>query len=77
MLAENVVSYTAPRGDTELEDLSYDGYLDGGIMRGGLGQLVDGLYGADDFIQDSRQQTSGKYKSQFAYLMVDLILVFI
>ncbi|KAL1117262.1 hypothetical protein AAG570_004588 [Ranatra chinensis] len=28
-------------------------------MRGGLGQLVDGLYGADDFLQEARQQSSG------------------
>jgi hypothetical protein len=52
-LAESIVSYSAPRGeaDSALEDLSYDGFLDGSHMRGGLGQLVDGLFG-DDHIQD-------------------------
>ena len=54
------MSYTAPRGQAEstLEDLSYDGVLDGNSMRGGLGQLVDGLYG-DDHIQN---HTPGKAK---------------
>jgi hypothetical protein len=47
------VSYSAPRGEmgSLLDDLSYDGVLDGSYMRGGLGQLVDGLYG-DDHVQD-------------------------
>jgi hypothetical protein len=47
------VSYSAPRGEmgSLLDDLSYDGVLDGSHMRGGLGQLVDGLYG-DDHVQD-------------------------
>nr|CAD7448028.1 unnamed protein product [Timema bartmani] len=54
---ESVLAYTAPRGelqgaDSYLEDLSYDGVLDGNVMRSGLGQLVDGLYGNDDFAPD-------------------------
>lgn len=52
-LAESIVTYSAPRGEANsaLEDLSYDGSLDGGYMRGGLGQLVDGIFG-DDHIQE-------------------------
>lgn len=57
-VAEYMVNYTAPRGDSEMEDLSYDGFLDGGLMRGGLGQLVDGLYGSDDFLQEAREPSS-------------------
>lgn len=53
------MSYNAPRGDSELEDLSYDGYLDSGIMKGGLGQLVDGVYGSDDFLLEAREPSSG------------------
>ncbi|XP_063215521.1 discoidin domain-containing receptor 2-like [Bacillus rossius redtenbacheri] len=54
---QSIVSYAAPRGelagpDSYLEDLSYDGALDGATMRGGLGQLADGLYGDDDFAPD-------------------------
>ncbi|XP_068082067.1 discoidin domain-containing receptor 2 [Anabrus simplex] len=54
---QNGISYSAPKGETygadiSLEDLSYDGVLDGGQMTGGLGQLMDGLYGADDFLPD-------------------------
>ncbi|XP_021918994.1 discoidin domain-containing receptor 2-like [Zootermopsis nevadensis] len=50
---QSIVSYSAPRGDVDsaLEDLSYDGILDGRQMHGGLGQLVDGLFG-DDHLQD-------------------------
>jgi discoidin domain receptor family protein 2 len=52
--AESIVSYSAPRGEAEsvLEDLSYDGILDGNYMRGGLGQLVDGVYGGDRIEDD-------------------------
>ncbi|KAG8230045.1 hypothetical protein J437_LFUL000881 [Ladona fulva] len=58
---EGVVSYTAPRGDARspeagLEDLSYDGVVDSSIMKGGLGQLTDGLFGADQFTPDLKGQ---------------------
>ncbi|KAF6200643.1 hypothetical protein GE061_005086 [Apolygus lucorum] len=56
---QHMINYTAPRGDSELEDLSYDGYLDGAVMSGGLGQLVDGLYGSDDFLQETREPSGG------------------
>ncbi|XP_073975548.1 discoidin domain-containing receptor 2-like isoform X3 [Rhodnius prolixus] len=56
---QSLMSYNAPRGDSELEDLSYDGYLDSGIMKGGLGQLVDGVYGSDDFLLEAREPSSG------------------
>lgn len=67
---ESVIRYTAPKGDQlvheglqdptmDLEDVSYDGVLDGGIMRGGLGQLVDGLYGDDDFQKQIHGESSG------------------
>ncbi|XP_046678301.1 LOW QUALITY PROTEIN: discoidin domain-containing receptor 2-like [Homalodisca vitripennis] len=49
---QSVISYTAPKGDSEFEDTSYDGFLDGVIMRGGLGQLVDGLLGSEDFLDE-------------------------
>jgi hypothetical protein len=60
-ISESIVTYSAPRGEAEssLEDLSYDGILDGSHMRGGLGQLVDGLFG-DDHIED---HTPGKFTS--------------
>lgn len=45
--------------DKELEDLSYDGVVEGGEMRGGLGQLVDGLFGDDVFNPDD-EDGSGK-----------------
>lgn len=48
---ESVISYVAPRADTEFEDVSYDGDLGRSFMTGGLGMLTDSLYGADDFLQ--------------------------
>ncbi|RZF40164.1 hypothetical protein LSTR_LSTR015008 [Laodelphax striatellus] len=52
-MEESVVSYTAPEGESEddLNDLSYDGKRGNGVMSGGLGQLVDSLYGPEDFRQ--------------------------
>ena len=54
-LTEGVVSYSIPqgmvRGSFELMDHTYDGKEDSrtGELRGGLGQLVDGRYGYDNF----------------------------
>ncbi|XP_050419967.1 discoidin domain-containing receptor 2-like isoform X2 [Adelges cooleyi] len=52
---QSVISYMAPRADTEFEDVSYDGDLGRTYMTGGLGMLTDGLYGADDFLQSDLQ----------------------
>lgn len=68
IFTENIIRYTAPKGDSrdeqdpsmDLGDVSYDGILDGDIMRGGLGQLVDGLYGDDDFQKQIHGENSGK-----------------
>ena len=56
LFSEGVVSYSIPqgmvRGSTlELMDHTYDGVEDSrtGDLRGGLGQLVDGRYGYDNF----------------------------
>lgn len=59
------MKYEAPRGeirepDIDLEDISYDGILDGNMMKGGLGQLVDGLYGDDDYQKLLQGEHSGK-----------------
>ncbi|XP_018915525.2 discoidin domain-containing receptor 2 [Bemisia tabaci] len=54
-----IVSYSAPQGSNGLVDRSYDGFIDRGIMRGGLGQLTDGLYGTPQFLHDSRDEESG------------------
>lgn len=61
---QSVVKYNAPRGevrdlDIDLEDVSYDGVLEGGLMRDGLGQLVDGLYGDDDYQKQLQGENSG------------------
>lgn len=77
---ENVVKYSAPRGgmrdpEVDLQDISYDGILDGGQMRDGLGQLVDGLYGDDDYQKQLQGEHSGKYvKKIMCILKIDLLL---
>ncbi|XP_071444959.1 discoidin domain-containing receptor 2-like [Hetaerina americana] len=58
---QGIISYIAPRGDARspeagLEDLSYDGVVDAASMKGGLGQLSDGLFGADHFTPDLKGQ---------------------
>ena len=67
------MSYSAPRGEigSPLEDLSYDGLSEGSHLRGGLGQLVDGLYG-DDHIQD---HTPGRFNfSKFRLLLINSVV---
>uniref|UniRef100_T1HUB1 Discoidin domain-containing protein n=4 Tax=Rhodnius prolixus TaxID=13249 RepID=T1HUB1_RHOPR len=39
-------------GEPDLRDNSYDGVEEGGWLSGGLGQLVDGHKGLDDFHMD-------------------------
>ncbi|CAH0546092.1 unnamed protein product [Brassicogethes aeneus] len=61
---QNMIKYDVPRGearepDIDLEDVSYDGILDGNYMKGGLGQLVDGLYGDDDYQRQLQGENSG------------------
>ncbi|XP_019760683.2 epithelial discoidin domain-containing receptor 1 isoform X2 [Dendroctonus ponderosae] len=61
---QSVLRYEAPRGeirepDIDLEDISYDGLLDGRDMKGGLGQLVDGLYGDNDYQKQLSGEQSG------------------
>lgn len=63
-VAESIIKYDAPRGeirqpDIDLDDVSYDGILDGNYMKGGLGQLIDGLYGDDDYQKQLQGENSG------------------
>ncbi|KAM4697118.1 LOW QUALITY PROTEIN: epithelial discoidin domain-containing receptor 1 [Rhinophrynus dorsalis] len=56
-------SYTSPPGQMmslsstfiNLNDSTYDGFTVGGLQYGGLGQLTDGVVGADDFLQQKEQ----------------------
>ncbi|XP_026464488.1 discoidin domain-containing receptor 2-like [Ctenocephalides felis] len=48
-----IVSYSIPQSpEPELSDSSYDGNRTSGRLTGGLGRLVDGQYGADNFRLD-------------------------
>ena len=53
---ESLLSYSVPQGmvrgaTLELLDITYDGLEDSltGLLTGGLGQLVDGKYGAENY----------------------------
>ncbi|XP_051161939.1 discoidin domain-containing receptor tyrosine kinase B [Leptopilina boulardi] len=54
---EGLVSYSMPQGiqrgsEVDLTDRTYDGQEDAGYLSGGLGQLVDGQKGPDNFRLD-------------------------
>ena len=56
IFTESVLSYNIPQGmvrgaTLELLDISYDGVEDpsNGYLTGGLGQLVDGKFGAENY----------------------------
>lgn len=56
-IAEGIVSYSIPKGmqrgmDIDLSDKTYDGYEEGDHYVNGLGQLVDGQRGKDNFRAD-------------------------
>ena len=55
-ILESLLSYSVPQGmvrgaTLELLDITYDGLEDSltGLLTGGLGQLVDGKYGAENY----------------------------
>ncbi|CAO1361074.1 unnamed protein product [Diamesa tonsa] len=57
--------YTIPKGvqrgnEVELSDKTYDGHEDGERLVGGLGQLVDGQKGMDNFRTDVHGFGKGK-----------------
>lgn len=48
-----VVSYTIPESPTvELSDISYDGKRQDNLLTDGLGRLIDGEVGADNYRLD-------------------------
>lgn len=54
---DGIVSYSMPQGDKrgqnwEFYDFGYDGHWDGHELKHGLGQLIDGKFGQDDFKMD-------------------------
>lgn len=56
-IPDGIVSYTIPldgpaSDKTDVDDLSYDGTVKGDKIQGGLGRLVDGIYGGDNFKMD-------------------------
>lgn len=65
MLADGLLSYAGPQGlrrgpELDLTDRLYDGREEGGQLAGGLGQLVDGQKGQDNFRLDLAGHGKGK-----------------
>ncbi|KAL1117273.1 hypothetical protein AAG570_004599, partial [Ranatra chinensis] len=66
---KGVLSYSMPQGErraadgSDLSDRSYDGAEEGGWLNGGLGQLVDGHIGQDNFLTDIYGYGKGRCKS--------------
>lgn len=57
IVKDGITSYTipldGPTGDnTEVRDFSYDGTVSDNKIQGGLGILVDGVHGEDNFKMD-------------------------
>lgn len=64
-LTEGLTSYSIPKGvqrgiEIDLSDQTYDGGEDGDRLVGGLGQLVDGQRGTDNFRMDIHGFGKGK-----------------
>jgi discoidin domain receptor family member 2 len=64
------VSYIIPKGvqrgnEVELSDKTYDGEDEGDHLIAGLGQLVDGQKGLDNFRSDIHGYGKGKSRSKF------------
>lgn len=58
VVADGLISYAGPQGlkrgpEMDLSDRTYDGKEEGGMLTYGLGQLVDGRKGQDNFRLDT------------------------
>lgn len=59
---DGLMSYSIPQGDrrgynTQFIDEIYDGKNDKGVLRGGLGQLTDGIFGQNDYRLTDHEQS--------------------
>lgn len=73
LLTEGIVSYSIPKGvqrgmEVDLSDKTYDGYEQGDRYVDGLGQLVDGQKGKDNFRTDIHGFGKGKSEKEIIIL---------
>lgn len=66
ILEDGIVSYSITKGvqrglEIDLSDKTYDGYLEDDKLVSGLGQLVDGQRGKDNFRTDIHGFGKGMY----------------
>lgn len=64
---DGLISYSIPKGvqrglEVDLSDQTYDGRDEGDRLVGGLGQLVDGQVGTDNFRTDIHGFGKGELK---------------
>lgn len=69
------MSYSIPKGvqrgpEIDLSDQTYDGREEDGRLVAGLGQLVDGQKGSDNFRTDIHGFGKGKLPTLYIYLFV-------
>ena len=85
IFTESVLSYNIPQGmvrgaTLELLDISYDGVEDpsNGYLTGGLGQLVDGKFGAENYRAMGENGVvrgeNGGFSSQFSSVHYNIFL---
>lgn len=65
-MTEGIISYSIPKGvqrgiEIDLSDQTYDGREENDRLVGGLGQLVDGQRGSDNFRTDVNGYGKGKF----------------
>lgn len=73
--ADNLIAYSIPIGvqrglDIDLADEVYDGHEDGDRLVGGLGQLVDGQRGTDNYRTDIHGFGKGIHKRVVVRLLI-------
>lgn len=74
---EGLISYSIPKGvqrgiEIDLSDQTYDGRDEGDRLVGGLGQLVDGQRGTDNFRADIHGYGKGNKK---LYNFLDIFIL--
>ncbi|KAL1517288.1 hypothetical protein ABEB36_001070 [Hypothenemus hampei] len=74
---DGIVSYSMPQGDKrgpnrQFYDFGYDGVWDGPELKHGLGQLIDGKFGHDDFKNDVDEQIWVGWKNDSRHKPVEI-----
>lgn len=80
-ISDGLLSYSCPQGarrglELDLSDRTYDGKEESGYLSQGLGQLVDGQKGHDNFRLDIAGRGKGKVKVWFLFFLFFFFILF-